>query len=384
MKNNRFQNYFSKLPLTSFSFIKLRLLVTLFIIIVSSTLGITAWHLKEQRDAQFQMIEFGETMASQISELAVEPLISEDRIRLHFLTNKMADFKQVVGVSISSVDNQLISVAGRSTNNPQLPIFTNQITVQQTIAGVVRVAVEPNAFRTTLSEKFQASIVWVLAALLVAGLFEVFFEMTVTRNSKNPKIEDRLLDAPRNDFCNALVVNLFDQISLTQDNRKNLVEQVTHLSLKVANLYAASVFKLSGTGVLLAFDKSQAKDRVFEIVCAALLLRTILKKMTDYPLMSYRFGLHQVPRNEISNTSKSEYISDAILLSALAQEGQISVSSEVNQELEDIDSVEKSEQSSTAVTALSTTGPNFYIVYGVTESYRNLIEQQAALIFSNR
>ena len=106
--------------------------------------------------------------------------------------------------------------------------------------------------------------------------------------------------------------------------------------------------------------------------------------MTDYPLMSYRFGLHQVPRNEISNTSKSEYISDAILLSALAREGQISVSSEVNQELEDIDSVDKSERSSMVVTALSTTGPNFYIVYGVTKSYRNLIEQQAALIFSNR
>ena len=383
MKKNRFQNYFFNLSRTSFSYIKFRLLVTLFIIFVSSTLGISAWHIKEKHDAQVRMVTFGETMVSQISELAVEPLVSDDRIRLHFLTNQLTEFRQVVGISISSVDNQLISVAGRSTNNPQLPVFTKQITVQETIAGMVQIAVEPNAFRTTLGDKFKASIAWILCTLLVAFLFEAFFKIMVKRSAKESKTKVGFNDPPENDFCNALVVNLFDQISLAEEERKKLVEQVTHLSLKVANLYAANVFKLAGTGVLILFDKTQAKDRVFEIVCAALLLNTILKKMTDYPLIGYRFGLHQVPRSQLSDPSKSEYISDAILLSALAQEGEISVSSEVNEEFEAIDSIEKSEQSSLAVTALSTTGPNYYVVYGVTESYRNLIEQQAALISSD-
>ena len=382
MKNNLFKNAYSRLLQNSISTFKYRVLLTLSIVFISSALVISAWHLKEDRSAKIQIAAFGETMAAQIAELVLEPLVSEDRIRLHTLTNRMAEFEQIVGISISSVDNQLISAAGRSTNNPQLPTFTHRIVVQETIAGDVRVAVEPNAFRTAIKDKIQASIMWMFGAIFVAGLLEVFFQMTSipTRNdlNKTPSQTEPIQE----EYCYVLVVNVFNQIILSQDDRKNLLNHVMHSSGKVANLYAANVFNLAGTGILMAFEKTEDKERVFEIICATVLLRQILSiSILDYPKINYRFGLHVAPNSHIADVSNSEYIADTIVLSALAQDGEISCSGEVGIELEGIESVARSEKTSLAVTALTTT-PNYSIVYDISESYRNLIKQQAELIVS--
>ena len=125
-------------------------------------LVLSIWHYTALGDAQNRLVAFGNTSADRLSELAVKPLLSNDNLALSALTNDMAMFNEIAGISIYSVDGQLLAVAGNFAPHTTLPTYSQEITVQDTIAGYVNIFINPDAFQTSLSDKVLRS--WWLCA----------------------------------------------------------------------------------------------------------------------------------------------------------------------------------------------------------------------------
>ena len=99
-------------------------------------LVLSIWHYTALGQGQSRLVAFGNTSAHRLSELAVKPLLRNDNLALSALTNDMAMFNEIAGISIYSVDGQLLAVAGNFAPHSTLPTYSREITVQDTIAGL--------------------------------------------------------------------------------------------------------------------------------------------------------------------------------------------------------------------------------------------------------
>lgn len=163
----------------------------------------------------------------------------------------------------------------------------------------------------------------------------------------------------------------------------------TARSNRVANLYAARATLLTGTGVALAFDQTDAQDRSFEVVCAALLLSRALDAMNhdhyaeERPKIRFRFGLHVGPvcttLDELLSTDNAR---DAVLLSALASDGHLAVSEDVMASITRTERIIERIKDNPAAISLISTSRRYHLVEGVAPAYQTLIERQAELIIA--
>ena len=375
--------------------------IAVFAAVVAAALVIVGWHQTSQATASERMNRFGETLSWQIADLVVEPLLSNDRIRLGVLTTRMAEFDEVDGVAVYTVDNQLISIGG-STTNLQLPTFTQRVTVQDTVAGFVRLTLEPNAFETSFGAKLWATAPWWLGAMILAvlsGYISTLDKVPVrvpADNNSGDESTDDTSGSPKHDeqpkpaSVFILIVNVFNQISLPNEQKVDVLRQTLRIASRVANLYAARAMPLTGTGVALAFDQTETADRPFEVVCAALLLREALGALNrdhyihDQPEIRFRFGLHEGPIDDTNTLLESDNAADTVLLSALAPDGRLAVSHAVMASIERPERIEGEPVANPAADALTTTSRQFHVVEGVAATYQTLIERQAELIVAQR
>ena len=72
---------------------------------------LSIWHYTALSHGYSRLDAFGNTAAHRLSELAVKPLLSNDNLALSALTHDMAMFTEIAGISVYSVDEQLLAVA---------------------------------------------------------------------------------------------------------------------------------------------------------------------------------------------------------------------------------------------------------------------------------
>ena len=349
-------------------------------------LVISIWQFSELEQGQSRLDTFGSTAADRISELAVKPLLGNDNLALSSLINDMATFDEIEGISIYSVDDQLLAVAGNSALGSTLPMFSQEITVQDAIAGHVRIMINPDAFQTSFVDKFLRSIWWCTAGLFAVIGVTIGLSFRGYLSESDPPLEEGI-SAQANVFI--LVVNVFNQISLPAEARNRAMSIAAARSNRVANLYAARATSLKGTGVALAFDQTDAHDRSFEVVCAALLLSKSLDGMNrDYyteerPKIRFRFGLHVGPvcqtLDELLSTANAR---DAVLLSALASDGHLAVSEDVMASITGNERIIGQIKDNPAAISLISTSRRYHLIEGVAPAYQSLIERQAELIIA--
>ncbi len=349
-------------------------------------LVLSVWHYTALGQGQSRLDAFGITSSLRLSELAVKPLLSNDNLALIALTTDMAMFNEIAGIGIYSVDEQLLAVAGNFSPRSTLPTFRQEVAVQDAIAGYVRILVDPDAFQTSFPDKVLQSLWLCITGLLVVVAVVIGISARAISLESNPSIGEGI-SSDVNAFI--LVVNVFNQISLPAEERVRALSIATARSNRVANLYAARATSLTGTGVALAFDQTDAQDRSFEVVCAALLLSRALDAMNhdhyteDRPKIRFRFGLHVGPvcttLDELLSTDNAR---DAVLLSALASDGHLAISEDVMANISRTERIIGHAKDNPAAVSLISTSRRYHLVEGVTPAYQSLIERQAELIIA--
>ena len=186
------------------------------------------WSLASDEEAHID--QFGSAIVGALSNQAVEPLIDRDLIHLGVLINRITALPAVTGASIHGMDNEPLALAGDLRRGRT---FTEQVVGSGKSLGVVRIHVDEARFDTGLPGSFLlASLIWVaLVPLVVLGAGQISLSALDFRPARTTRTESEdalaALPEPDPEPCFLITVNLFNQLSLTPEQCRQMVANGT-------------------------------------------------------------------------------------------------------------------------------------------------------------
>ncbi|MFM7120848.1 MAG: hypothetical protein ACKOZX_11520 [Gammaproteobacteria bacterium] len=369
---------------------------------LAGLLFLGTWLLLDRREVR--MDDFGHATAGALGALSVEPLLKQDLLHLGVISNRLLELDEVVAVATYTADEQLLTLTGPL----EAPIYSDTIEIDGVVVGHVRVALDPHAFASGLTDPAQrglafglalASVVVAsLAALFSIGLFQewragrlVMPKLTLGRPragdehtgvaSGGAGVSNRGRDAsspsgfPDGETAHAdtepapppdvrhylLGVNLHNQISLQGVEREFELSLCTELAEAVALDCQAQVVSLPGLGALIDFDDTDEPDRAFDVVAAALTLARLLRD--EAPFGTYRLGLHVVwQAGDAPLPVLHPAVADVSLLSALARDHTLVMSARMAELIADADRLVARAITNPLLDELTTSSPGAMLV----------------------
>lgn len=294
-----------------------------------------------------RMARFGDTAAATLAELVVEPLMRQDRLHLGVIGNRLAAMPEISGVASYSADDRLLATTGNLSG----PQYSAPVTIDGDIVGYVRVGLNPPAFEEAGTARWLSLLAlvllapltvatgWALAAAIgrgdlavkwprwrdvgAAGRTETAAAPEASADTPDEEAEAVAMPAEVRHYL--LAVNLYNQLTLTPDARDFEQALCADLADRVAEIYHAQVVDLPGVGILVDFDHTNDPDRPFHVVCASFLLVRLLNH--EAPFGRYRLGINLAVCAEDQPLAIDDpAVADAALLSALARNGTVAIS----------------------------------------------------------
>lgn len=351
---------------------------------------------------QQRIDRFGNAAAEALAELAVEPLMRQDRMHLGVIGNRLAELDEIAGVASYTSDNQLLTTTGEL----QGPQYTKPVTIDDSIVGYVRVALQAEAFADAGSARTGLLLgALLLLPLLIAGAWSLIrsarsgvFSQALSgalpaapgwwprRPDADPVAEPivELEDPEVVDIRHYLLaVNLYNQLSLPVSEREFELSLCLELAEAVAAVYHGQVVALPGVGVLVDFDHSEEPDRPFQVLCAAFVLARLLND--EAPFGTYRLGLNLAERPADDTLPLDhEAVADAALLSALAKDVSVTISSTFAAVLEHEDRLITRTLVNPLLDQLATSGTGCHLVTELQPPFAALVLQQAEQLKTQR
>jgi hypothetical protein len=265
--------------------------------------------------------------------MTIDPLLQQDRIALGVMANRTLELPGVSGVTMFTIDNQVLATSGRSEEGLR---YTEPVTRHDSIMGYVRVTLTRDTGQPSIAPMLLGLVAMLLAPLMAVGMFSVrYTPAPKARASEDTRgASDPSTDAPPTGAQPAVTedhhlvaVNLYNQISMTREARKAELDHAQAIAQKVVDLYVGDVRALAGTGLLVHFPPGNDADRALQVLCATFVLAKLLAQHEDADVGTYRLGLHTValPVGVELNAHARE-IADVALLSALAKHMTVAVS----------------------------------------------------------
>lgn len=351
--------------------------------------------------AQVRMEHFGTAAAHVLAELAKEPLMRQDRMHLGVIGNRLAETREIRGVTSYSADDRVLA----STGDMGGPQYTAPVTLDDSVVGYVRIAVQPAAFSRGDPGRLPALLVvgaltalavavaWSLAAAARRGDLAAALPRrgasTPIRNGGTAKdrpddtegAELRVPEAAVSHYL--LAVNLYNQLTLDASEREFERALCLELAEAVAEAYHGQAVRLPGVGMLVDFHHSDDDDRPFQILCAAFVLIRLLSD--EAPFGRYRLGLNlaERPAHEALPLDDAA-VTDAALLSALARDGTLAISAPFSRSLGEQSRFVAMPLVNPLLDELTTSNADCRLVTGLENTFATLVVQQAERIKGQR
>lgn len=364
-----------------------------------------------------RMERFGTTTTQALAKLAVEPLLEQNRLHLAVIGNRLAALPEIAGVASLSADQRTLATTG-TLGQPQ---FSAPVTIDDSIVGYVRVALNAEAFRTANTPRTVALVIAAaLAALAVAvglavagaarrgDVAELLGRRPAwlgNRTGRPATEEDPAAGTepdtppPAADVPHYLLaVNLYNQLSLKGDQRDYELSLARELAEAVAEQNQAQVRALPGVGVLVDFvpgfppageqpvgdqPAGEYEDRPHQVLCAAFALARLLHE--ESPFGRYRLGAHLIlaaPDAEL--TPEDDAVADAALLSALAPDMTLAVSQPFAAALAPMDGMTARALVNPLLDQLGSSSPDCHLITALEEPYAAMATEQAEQLEAQR
>jgi len=353
--------------------------------LLTALLLMLAWTLLDPRDER--MDRYGEATVAALGDLCMEPLLKQDLLHLGVIGNRMVELDEVAGVATYTSDEQLLTLTGQIES----PEYRRAISIEGSVVGHVRIALDPAAFDGSITDPAKRSTVLTVtfsivigAGLLVAMLASVLREWRAGRlELRAPDLGARIRrvragagalaeeeieeepepepEPPEPIRHYLLGVNLYNQLSLKGVEREFELSLCTELAEAVALRYQGQVVSLPALGALVDFDHTDTEDRAFQIVCAGFALSRLLGD--EAPFGHYRLALHLTTRpGDEPLPLDHPAVRDVALLSALAKDDTLAISQTLYEALERTERLETRSMSNVLLDELTTSGPGCRIV----------------------
>ncbi len=343
-----------------------------------------AWYRSAEDARSARMAQLGNAAAAQLAALAIEPLITLDRIRLGVLTTRMSELPEIESIAIVTVDDRIVANAG-TRPGADTPLFTHAIEFEGAVAGYVQVAIARDAFSASGIATAYLLLPALIAALLacVSGyLLGLRLEAT-----PGPDAADPLETAAPETTEWLLAVNLLNLMTLPGPERATVLTDVRRRAILVARQHHAVASDLANIGILLTFADADP-DQCFKVLCSALVLAETLDDLNEArhvaarPELKIRFGAHVTTRSSGAPLdTTSDAVADTIVLSAVAPEGSIAASRDAFERLSRPERFVVEALSNPILRTLSTAGhDSCLIVSAVADAYGASLDHQTALL----
>ncbi len=351
-------------------------------------LGVS-WYRSVEGARSASMAQLGNAAAAQLAALAIEPLITLDRIRLAVLATRMSELPELESITIVTVDDRIMANAGpRASADVQL--FTHAVEFEGAVAGYVQVAVAADAFSETRDVTTYLLLPALIAALLAAAGGYLLGLRIDPSMAIEPPVEDAgetVAERPASVTHWLLAVNLFNLITLAAQERITVLHDVRRRTTLVGRQHGATLTELPNAGVLLTFAQAD-EDQCFKVLCTALLLAEMLDEMNalrhtaERVELKFRFGVHAATRvNDGTRTPHPDAVADALMLSAVAPEGTIATSREAFEQLSRPERFVVEELANPLLKTLSTSAHDqCVIVSAAADAYGAALDRQAELL----
>ena len=362
--------------------------------------SLPAWHAVERESSAAEQADVGAMLARQLAADAEEPLLRQDRVSLGVVVNRMASREMVRHAAIFAADGQPLAVAGESPN-PNAVVFSEPLVLADTLAAEARLALVADAFATPLAGMlaiawpfWAGGLVLAVVALLFGGTVAGWWRGQTPAAEAAPPALDPAREAGAGEDPTGLVVaNLGDRLELPSATPGRALQAAAAVAERVGRIYGARAITLPNTGAALTFGSPASRDRTFNMACAALLLRRALDRCavaTDEAGRGvaagglFRYAVALVPvavapdARAFATTAR-----DALLLSAVAGEGEIVISKNALAALEGPDRLRLGDFAIPAAPAIGGPVPAG-VVLGVNAEYETLLDHQADSVTASR
>ncbi|NIP13815.1 MAG: hypothetical protein GWM88_03335 [Pseudomonadales bacterium] len=330
------------------------------------------WALSDPYEARHDA--YGRSITTGLAQLAIEPLLTQDRIALGVIANQAVDIPGVSGVEIVTVNEQALAASGSLTRGQ---IYRSDVSFNDQIMGSVRVALTEPASR--LGDAIGVAAATLLAApFLALALLSIRLERPVPRQPGRVEVT---LHTPRERHF-LIAVNLYDQLGMAPEQRVAELNYARIAAGKVAGLYGGDVENLPGTGLLLDFSDGGDEDRPWQVLSATAVLAALL----DEEAGDYRLAIHAGDAPAGHRVLMDEQaVSDAALLSAVAKRGTLAASSVFSACLDSGgDLLERTIIEHPLLEELATVGPDSVLITALSGPQQDLVQHQAAHLASHR
>jgi hypothetical protein len=340
--------------------------------LISVVVMLCYWALNDPFQARHDA--YGRNMTAGLAQLAIEPLLTHDRIALGMIANQAVDIPDVTGVEIVTVNEQALAASG-SLSNAQ--VYQSPVTFNDQIMGSVRIALrEPSG---QLGNAVAVAVATLIAVpFLTAFLLSIRLDRPVPGRPANIEVE---LHTPRERHF-VIAVNLYDQLGMEPEHRLAELNYARIAAGKVAGLYGGDVENLPGTGLLVDFNDGGDVDRPWQVLSATAVLAELLYEEAG----DYRLAIHVCDAPAGHRVLVDEQaVSDAALLSALAKPGTLAASSVFSGCLDGGgDLVERTIIEHPLLEELETVGPDSVLISALSAPQKDLVQHQAAHLAGHR
>lgn len=332
------------------------------------------WSMSRSEDAHVD--HFGSSLASALASQVQEPLIKEDLIHLGVLANRIIELPEVIGTTVYTVNEKMLAISGDVQRGRS---FTSPVIQNDTIIGYVRLHIDEDQFGNGVPTLLIALSLLLMLAV-PAGML-LLLGMEFQRKDRVPPVTPGTAateetEVPKPDEpCYLVAVNLFNQLSLSSEQRRGQLARARVKAEAVAYLYQGEVLDLPGTGLLITFAASGNDDRAFHVVCAAWALSQLLAAIDSTG--RYRSSAHmtQLGDGKVIDLGAEE-IGDTAVLSALAKDNTIAISGVLFDQVPYSQRIQSEFMNNPLLEELESTGGVAYLVRGLAPPHGDLVSQQ--------
>lgn len=380
-----------------------------------------------ERRAAADSGRYGNTVVARLAAEASEPLLAGDRIALAVLVREFTALEGIATAAVYGVDDRLMAAADGVLMSPAefeggrgARVFVEQITLQDSIAGYARLALDEETFAADHLPLIALGLALATLAVATARLrlepvTDRIAELrervgdTLERREEAGEVDDTPImrlpvieaaDAPPRSRAEEapgslylVVVNLFNQVSLSAAERAEVVDDCDEMLERVCRLYGGRRERLPGTGLALVLDAlADEGDHAFQAVCVALLAARVfeglnLERRRDGRVpLALRIGVERVVDEGAESALDVQAVAEAcpdtlgraVTLSALARERAIVVSDGVRRRCAQPSRLAAETVASPALRAAGE--ESAWLVRDLAEGYRGLLDRQAQLL----
>ncbi|MDT8398667.1 MAG: AhpA/YtjB family protein [Pseudomonadales bacterium] len=306
-----------------------------------------------QQTLQLQSDSLGDTLAQQTADSVTELVLAGDQLSLNVVLNQLARNPHILSVAIYDVDGGLLASSGRlvpetSTAGIINASYTAQISLQDSIAGTVRLnlditGIERNLQRTfryfwfilglglvlavtashALGHHLTSPLLNLLEALqhpadakiqidpgrsdeiaqLQRAADELMPQLSQEAAYLSPEPGENAMDLPLRRQASVLVITVTDMNTVIELLHPRTLDELLNefylIIQQAGRLYGGHIQHLSGAAVLLTFEAQHASgDFAFNAVCCAQLFLKLIQKIKrrhhaeGAQSLDFRLGIH--------------------------------------------------------------------------------------------